>query len=118
MTTPANRFVRHYGATFGWVAAIIVILVGLHGFDYANASRIYDNNIRACERGKLDRAANIKGWRAAYAARTNAATHEGPQDAANDLATAAIYADIIADLQSRIRPCEELIRNKPRFFPT
>ena len=110
--------IHRYGATIGWVAAIVVILVGLHGFDYVNATRIYDNNIRACERGKLDRAANIKGWSAAYVARTQAATHEGPQDAANDLAAATIYSDIIADLNSSIRPCDELIQNKPRFFPS
>ena len=110
--------IHRYGATIGWVAAIVVILVGLHGFDYANATRIYDNNIRACERGKLDRAANILGWQAAYDARTQAATHEGVKDAAIDLAAATTYSDIIADLSSRIRPCKELVRDKPRFFPS
>lgn len=97
------RFHKKYKYTICYVLAVFAFGLLVYSDSYNNSKRVYGNALDSCERGKLDRTANVKGWRAAsVAAKTDAEAQQ--------------YDDVADDLQSRIKACEKLVERKPTWI--
>jgi hypothetical protein len=97
-----------------WAALVMAVAVlGLTALvvaqGYVGRAALRTSQLAGCERGKLDRAANAKGWRAAEAARRRSGT-------ASDLRTAKLYAGIASGLEMRSRVVCETAFPAPRLI--
>lgn len=110
MPTPEARDARRRRAmkrarVWGWVApvlALVIILGAVWSSSYAGRQALIKSQRAACERGKLDRAANAEGWRTAERARRATGTHA-------DLIVAELYDRIATGLEARARiDCKEV----------
>jgi hypothetical protein len=76
------------------VLAVLIFMIGYVFFQaYASRVSVVENQRAACERGKLDRNDNARGWRRAEEARRA----EGQDDVAN------AYANIATNLETRAK---------------
>jgi hypothetical protein len=88
--TPGRGHVRTLVAL---VVAVSALVFGSWLTAYSGRQALVDSQRAGCERSKLDRAANARGWRAAEAARTR----DG------NLNTATFYGHLAAELEMRSR---------------
>jgi hypothetical protein len=88
MDDRSRLFVR---ILFGQILVMIVIVVSIWVSSYQGRVNLVDSQRQGCERGKLDRVANARGWRIAQEARQR----EG------NIRIANAYADIAVGLENR-----------------
>lgn len=87
--------------TIGQFIATVTLIVLVFVFAAQARDALHESQLRACERGKLDRTANALGWRTAEAARRASGTK-------SDLRAADAYAQIAEGLERRSRiDCEK-----------
>jgi hypothetical protein len=91
---------------FGMICLILVVAY-VFWQSYDGRSQLINGQRAACERGKLDRIANARGWRIAESARRA----EGQFEVANN------YREIAESLEERSRIKCKVVFPDARFFP-
>lgn len=106
--------VRKYKYTIWYILAVFTFGFVIYSAGYFNAKDVYINAIAACERGKLDRHDNADGWAAARDTRLAAAQlSNDKEEILNNYEAARQYEKITTSLESRIRPCKQLVEERP-----
>jgi hypothetical protein len=85
------------------IMAVMAIVVSVWVTSFQGRAALVTYQRIGCERGKLDRAANAEGWRAAERARRSSANGEAGRRKADDLVAAANYKRIASGLERRAR---------------
>jgi hypothetical protein len=102
--------------TVGVVIVVVALSVAVWYTGYSGRVTMVENQREGCKRGKLDRAANARAWRAAEGARLNTAGNpEEPASVRRSAAdTARIYATVAASLEARARiVCRDAFPDPP-----
>jgi hypothetical protein len=99
---------------------VLLVAFGVWASGYGGRVDLHDSQIRACERGKLDRAANARGWR--RQAHADQMIADDPFQSARTRAvrraSARVYRGIASDLEARARlDCNAVVK-PPRILPS
>lgn len=100
MTTADSVILRYLKLV---TAIVFVMLAFILWQSYQGRVDLVSSQRRGCERGKIDRTQNAKGWRAAMNARTATAQdrHATPSERVSALHAAQTYQQIVQSLESR-----------------
>lgn len=103
-----------------WGALGLLLLIGaVFAQSYEGRVAIRDAQVRGCERGKLDRRANARGWRTAERARRQTAENPNvdPRERRDASHAATTYQVISLELSRRSRIVCRAVYPRPSPLP-